>query len=292
MGPPTLAARDLRRTYGPVAALDGVDLELSGPEILGVAGPNGSGKTTLIRALLGLEAPTDGEATVDGTPAGALDAATRARIGYMPQATAVYDDLTVRENVGFFASLYGVDDRAAAIDAALSFVDLGDRADDRIGTLSGGMVRRASLVCAVVHDPDVLALDEPTVGLDPELRQAMWAGFRERREAGSLVLVSTHYLEEVRRCDRVLLLREGRVLASDAPASLRERTGAEDMEGAFLALLDADGGRTSAPDPGRDDGGRDDGGRDDGGRENGGGMGVGGREDDADTGPGGREGDQ
>ncbi|MEF8839040.1 MAG: ABC transporter ATP-binding protein [Haloarculaceae archaeon] len=248
MGPPTLAATGLRRIYGPVTALDGVDLTLSTPEVLGIAGPNGSGKTTLIRTLLGLERPSAGEATVEGTPSVDLDAATRARIGYMPQATAVYDDLTVRENVGFFAALYGVGDRQAAVDAALSFVDLDERADDRIGALSGGMVRRASLACAVVHDPAVLALDEPTVGLDPELRRAMWAGFRERRAAGSLVLVSTHYLDEARRCDRVLLLREGRVLACDTPEALRERTGARDMEAAFLVLLDADGGAATVDD--------------------------------------------
>lgn len=237
MATPTLAARGLRRTYGSLTALDGIDLHLEEPQILGIAGPNGSGKTTLIRCLLGLETPTSGEATVDGTPSRALDGPTRARIGYMPQATAVYDDLTVRENVRFFAGLYGVDDRAAAVDAALDFVDLRGRADARIGALSGGMVRRTSLACAVVHDPDVLALDEPTVGLDPALRRTMWEGFRERRDEGSIVLVSTHYLEEARRCDRVLLLRDGRVLALDAPGALREQTGTDDMEAAFLALL-------------------------------------------------------
>ena len=258
MGPPTLAATGLRRTYGPVTALDGVDLTLDQPAIVGIAGPNGSGKTTLIRTLLGLERPTAGDATVDGTPASELGSATRARMGYMPQATAVYDDLTVRENVAFFAGLYGVDGRAAAVESALAFVDLSGRADARIGELSGGMVRRTSLACAVVHDPAVLALDEPTVGLDPELRTAMWEGFRERRDDGSLVLVSTHYLEEVRRCDRVLLLREGRVLALDEPERLRERTGAHDMEAAFLALLeDADGGGDGDGDEDDADGGGD-----------------------------------
>jgi ABC-2 type transport system ATP-binding protein len=254
MATPTLAARGLRKTYGPITALDGIDLQLAEPQILGVAGPNGSGKTTLIRSLLGLAEPSAGEVTVDGRDALTLDAGTRARIGYMPQASAVYDDLTVRGNVRFFASLYGVDDRAAAVDAALSIVDLGERADARIGELSGGMVRRTSLACAVVHDPDLLALDEPTVGLDPALRSSMWEGFRERRDGGSVVLVSTHYLEEVRRCDRVLLLRNGRVLALEAPATLRERTGTEDMESAFLALLAADGDRPPVADGSREAG--------------------------------------
>jgi len=250
-GKPTLAAADVRKEYGPVAALDGVDLAVDGPEILGVAGPNGSGKTTLIRCLLGLESPTAGETRVGGTPSGALDAADRARIGYMPQHTAVYSDLTVRENVAFFARLYGLERRDPAVDRALSVVDLKGRGDARVDELSGGMVRRASLACALVHDPDVLVLDEPTVGLDPQLRAAMWAEFRDRRDDGTLVVVSTHYLGEVDRCDRVCFLREGRVLAVDTPRRFRERTGTDDMEAAFLALLeeaDGTGGVNNATD--------------------------------------------
>jgi ABC-2 type transport system ATP-binding protein len=156
----------------------------------------------------------------------------------MPQREALYDDLTVRVNVAFFARLYGVDDRAGAIARALDLVDLTDRADARIAELSGGMVRRTSLACAVVHEPDLLVLDEPTVGLDPELRATMWDTFREWREAGATVLVSTHYLGEVDRCDRVLFLRNGRVLALAPPATLRDRTGTATLEAAFLALLD------------------------------------------------------
>jgi ABC-2 type transport system ATP-binding protein len=124
----------------------------------------------------------------------------------------------------------------------LAFVDLADRESARIDDLSGGMIRRASLACALVHDPDVLVLDEPTVGLDPQLRASMWEGFRERRDHGTLVLVSTHYLGEVSRCDRVLFLRDGRVLDVDSPADFLDRTGTEDMEAAFLALLAEDGG--------------------------------------------------
>jgi ABC-2 type transport system ATP-binding protein len=234
--PPTLTTTDLRREFGSITALDGVDLSLGDGEILGVAGPNGSGKTTLIRCLLGLLRPTAGEATVDGTPTEALAAADRRHIGYMPQARAIYDDLTVRENVAFFASLYGVGDDA--VDRALSFVDLVDRASARIGELSGGMVRRTSLACALVHDPEILFLDEPTVGLDPKLRASMWDGFRQRRNDGALVVVSTHYLGEVSRCDRVLFLREGRVLALDSPEGFLDRTDTRDLETAFLALLE------------------------------------------------------
>jgi ABC-2 type transport system ATP-binding protein len=235
---PTITVDGLRKEYGAVTALDGLDLELSGPQILGVAGPNGSGKTTLIQTLLGLLAPTGGTATVNGTAPAEFDAPDRRRLGYMPQHTAVYDDLSVRENVAFFAKLYDVADRAQAVDDAIAFVDLADRADARVDELSGGMIRRTSLACAIVHDPEVLFLDEPTVGLDPELRASMWDGFRTRRANGSIVLVSTHYLGEARNCDRVLFLREGRVLALDSPDGFLAATATDDMEAAFLALLE------------------------------------------------------
>lgn len=230
----------LRREFGPVTALDGIDLQVDEPEILGVAGPNGSGKTTLIRCLLGLLAPTDGTARVFDQPSTQLDATARRAIGYMPQTEAVYTDLTVRENVRFFARLYGITDRRQAVDEAISLVNLQDRADDRVATLSGGMVRRTSLACVVVHDPAILFLDEPTVGLDPALRAEMWNRFRRRRESGSLVVLSTHYLGEADNCDRVLFLRDGRKLADDTPAAFLSDTGTDDLEAAFLALLAAD----------------------------------------------------
>jgi len=253
-GTPSLSVAGLRQSFGPVDALDGVDLVVTEPEILGLAGPNGSGKTTLIRCLLGLDDPTAGESRVGGTLSGALSRSDRSRMGYMPQERAVYDDLTVRENVAFFARLYGVRD-SGAVDRALDIVDLGDRADARIDELSGGMIRRTSLACAVVHDPDVLVLDEPTVGLDPQLRASMWDEFRQRRDDGTLVLVSTHYLGEADNCDRVCFLRDGRVLALDTPERFLERTGTEEMEAAFLALLERTGETVPAeafdsPDPG------------------------------------------
>jgi ABC-2 type transport system ATP-binding protein len=247
----SLRTDGLRREFGDVTALDGVDLDVDGAEIVGVAGPNGAGKTTLIETLLGLLAPTGGSARVDGTDPLAFSADDRRRLGYMPQHEAVYRDLTARENVAFFARLYGVDDRARAVDRALAVVDLADRADSRVADLSGGMIRRTSLACAVVHDPDVLFLDEPTVGLDPKLRATMWDGFRTRRDDGAVVMVSTHYLGEARHCDRVLFLRDGRVLAFDTPDAFLERTGTDDLEDAFLALL-ADGAADSATADGRE----------------------------------------
>ncbi len=240
-GEVSITAEDLSRTFGAVTAVDGVDLCLQGPQILGLAGPNGSGKTTLIRLLLGLLKPTTGRSWLDGTPSLDLAASDRERLGYMPQTEAVYRDLTVRTNVEFFAQLYGVPDRAAAAEDALALVDLQERADSRVAALSGGMIRRASLAAALVHDPDILILDEPTVGLDPALRAEMWETFRSRRDQGTLALVSTHYLGEARNCDRVLFLRDGAVLDLDTPEAFLQRTRTEDLEGAFLELLGKDG---------------------------------------------------
>ncbi|MEF8852033.1 MAG: ABC transporter ATP-binding protein [Haloarculaceae archaeon] len=248
---PTLRTQGLRREFGDVTALDGVDVDIDGAEIIGVAGPNGAGKTTLIETLLGLLAPTEGVVRVDGTDPLTFDADDRRLLGYMPQHEAIYRDLTTRQNVDFFARLYGVHDRKRAVDRALELVDLADRADSRVADLSGGMIRRASLACAVVQDPGVIFLDEPTVGLDPQLRATMWDGFRQRRDDGALVVVSTHYLGEARHCDRVLFLRDGKELAFDTPAAFLERTGTADLDDAFLALLsEGDDGAVTAVDGG------------------------------------------
>lgn len=232
-----ISVNDLRKEFGQITALGGVDLTVDGAQILGLAGPNGSGKTTLIRAILGSVTPTGGDIRVYGKDPRSFSQADRRRLGYMPQHIAIYDGLSVRENVQFFASLYGVQDRRSAVKSALAFVDLTDRADARIGKLSGGMVRRTSLACALVHDPELVILDEPTVGLDPKLRAQMWAGFRDRRDAGATILLSTHYLGEVRHCDRVFFLRDGEVLEKGTPEEIRRRTGAAEMEGAFLELV-------------------------------------------------------
>lgn len=234
----TISVQGLRKEFGRIAALDGIELTVDGPQILGLAGPNGSGKTTLIRTILGSVRPTAGDVRVYGREPLSFSRADRRRLGYMPQHTAIYEGLSVRQNVEFFADLYDVQDRGVAVESALDFVDMTDRGEARISELSGGMIRRTSLACALVHGPDLLILDEPTVGLDPKLRAEMWNGFGQRRDDGSTILISTHYLGEVRHCDRVLFLRAGQVLEQGSPAEIRARTGCADMEDAFLTLLD------------------------------------------------------
>ncbi|MFW6449100.1 MAG: ABC transporter ATP-binding protein, partial [Halobacteriota archaeon] len=222
-----------------IVALEGVDLAIDRPEIVGLVRPNGAGKTTLIRCLLGLTDPSEGTARVDGTDATDLRASDRRRLGYMPQREALYPALTVAENVDFFARLYGVPERAEAVDRALGFVDLQSRRDARIDELSGGMARRTSLACTLVADPEVLLLDEPTVGLDPTLRSTLWSHFRSLRAEGRIILVSTHYLGEAHRCDRVLFLRSGSIVAFDTPSALLAATDATDLEEAFRRLVGA-----------------------------------------------------
>ncbi|WP_052367796.1 ABC transporter ATP-binding protein [Haloferax sp. ATB1] len=235
---PSITTTDLRKEFGPVTATADVDLSVSGAQIIGVAGPSGAGKSVLLKILLGLIRPTNGSSLLFGVKSEDLGPTERRRIGYMPQHTALYDELTVQQNVRFFAELYSVETPDEQIREILEFVNLWDRRDARIDELSGGMTRRTSLASAIVHDPDLMILDEPTVGLDPKLRATMWDSFRERCDAGALILVSTHYLGEAYRCDRVLFLRNGRVLAMDTPDRFLERTGTRNLEDAFLDLLE------------------------------------------------------
>lgn len=229
----------LRRSFGRRVALDGVSLRVRGPVVLGVVGANGSGKTTFLRTLVGLLQPTEGRVTIDALAPRRAFRPNGLALGYMPQAEGLYLDLTARENVAFAAKIQGVPRgaRSSMVESALAFAGVAERADDKAATLSGGLRRRVSLACALVHRPRFLVLDEPTAGVDPELRLEMWKGFRALRDEGAFVVVSTHYLGEAQRCDAVLLLREGRVLALEPPADLLERTGATDLEDAFLRLV-------------------------------------------------------
>jgi ABC-2 type transport system ATP-binding protein len=226
-------ATALHKHFGAIRAVDGVDLGLPAGRIYGLIGPNGSGKTTLIRLLVGLARATSGEARVLGTllPSRPL----LDRIGYMTQADGVYPELSVWENIEFFARLFGVADRAALM-SSLDLVELADRASTPVAELSGGLRRRLSLACALVHRPPVVFLDEPTVGVDPALRVEFWRHFRELAAAGTTILVSSHVMDEADRCDELMLMRTGRIVARGTADDLRRRGGAERLEDAFLRL--------------------------------------------------------
>jgi ABC-2 type transport system ATP-binding protein len=216
--------------------LHGLDITIEQGSVTGLLGPSGCGKSTLMRSLVGVQQLTSGQVTIAGSEAGS--AQLRNRIGYVTQAASVYDDLTVRENLSFFARVLGAD--GAAVDEAIATVDLAGQTDQVVGRLSGGQRSRVSLAVALLNTPDLLVLDEPTVGLDPVLRRDLWALFHRLAAAGAAVFVSSHVMDEADRCDRLLLMREGRIIADDTPAHIREKTDTQDIESAFLALVDAD----------------------------------------------------
>jgi ABC-2 type transport system ATP-binding protein len=243
---PTYAVEvaDVVKTFGRLRALDGISLRVRRGEVYGLLGPNGSGKTTLIRALVGLVRPDSGTVTVLGRRI--PDLAVLAGIGYMTQAPALYPDLTVEENLRFFAAIYGAQ---ARVDEALTFVDLGDRRTSVVATLSGGMRTRASMACALVHQPALLLLDEPTVGVDPQLRVQLWDRFRAMAARGTTIVVSSHVMDEAERCDRLGLVRFGRLLAEGSADQLRATAKVERLEDAFLKLSERAPERPTGPQP-------------------------------------------
>ena len=212
----------------------GVSFGLTAGRITGLIGPSGCGKTTLMRAVVGVQRHVRGEARVLGMTPGS--AAVRRQLGYGTQSLASYEDLSVRENLDYFAALVGAPRGQVA--ELLIRVDLESAAGQLVRSLSGGQRSRVSLATALLGDPRLLVLDEPTVGLDPVLRERLWGLFRELAAAGSTLLVSSHVMDEAARCDEVLLLRDGRVLAQAAPADLTQRTGTDDLEHAFLRLVE------------------------------------------------------
>ncbi len=230
-----VVARRLCVTRGGNPVLRDLDFEVAAGSVTGLLGPSGCGKTTLMRAVIGTQRITGG--TVEVLDERAAAPALRHRVGYVSQAPSVYDDLTVRENLRFFARVLGVP--RERVDACVATVALGDHADRVVARLSGGQRSRVSLAVALLGEPDLLVLDEPTVGLDPVLRVELWSTFHRLAEAGAAVLVSSHVMDEAARCDRLLLMREGTLLADDAPAALLRRTGAPDVEHAFLSLVGA-----------------------------------------------------
>ena len=213
--------------------LHGIDCSVPRGTVAGLLGPSGSGKTTFIRAVVGVQVIKDGTVTVLGRPAGSPS--LRRTVGYLTQAPSVYADLTVRENARYFAALYGL--QAAVADRAVADVGLGAAARQLVGTLSGGQRSRASLACAMLSNPEVLVLDEPTVGLDPVLRADLWQQFHELAAAGTTLLVSSHVMDEAGRCDRLLLIRDGLLIADDTPDAIRASAATDDLEEAFLRLI-------------------------------------------------------
>lgn len=233
MSSPAVSLEQLSRTFGGLTAVDGLTLDVAKGELFGIVGPDGAGKTTTLRMLAGVLRPTSGTARVAGVDVIAEPEQVKPRIAYMAQRFGLYEDLTVAENLDFYADLYRVprSARPARLDRLYAFSRLGEFHDRLAGKLSGGMKQKLSLSCCLVHHPEVLLLDEPTFGVDPISRRELWLILHEMVREGVTVLVSTSYMDEAERCDRVVLLTEGRALALDTPVALQAS-----LEGSMLAV--------------------------------------------------------
>jgi ABC-2 type transport system ATP-binding protein len=235
---PAIDVDGLRVIRGGRPVLHDLSFTVPPGRITGLLGPSGCGKTTLMRSIVGVQIVEAGGVAVLGRPAGSPD--LRRLVAYVTQEPSIYGDLSVRENLRFFCRVLGVPSARAS--EVIATVDLEDHADSVVSRLSGGQQARASLATALLGDPDVLVLDEPTVGLDPVLRRSLWAMFRRLAETGTTLLVSSHVMEEAEHCDELLLMRDGRLLAVESPEGLRRRTGEQQLDAAFLALIEAGGG--------------------------------------------------
>ena len=226
---------DLRVRRGGRLVLPGISLDVPAGKVTGLLGPNGSGKTTLMRAIVGVQIVEAGKVVVVGRPAGTPE--LRRRVAYVTQSPSVYGDLTVRENLRYFARIVAAE--PSRVDEVIETVSLEPQADQVVRTLSGGERARASLATALLGEPELLVLDEPTVGLDPLLRRDLWKTFHGLAEKGATLLVSSHVMDEAERCDEIVLILEGRIVASGAPTTLLEQTGTDDLEEAFIRLAEA-----------------------------------------------------
>jgi ABC-2 type transport system ATP-binding protein len=241
-----VVVRGLRKTFGGLVAVEGLDLTIHRGEVFGLLGPNGSGKTTTIRMLCGLVEPTAGDATVVGFDVRRDSAAIRRRIGYMSQRFGLYDDLTVAENLRFYSSIYGLHGpaRRARVGELLGELGLGPRAGQLAGTLSGGWKQRLALACATAHRPAMLFLDEPTAGVDPASRRLFWQWIYELAAGGTTILVTTHYMDEAERCQRLAFLSRGRLIAVGTVAEVLEHFHQPTIEEVFIELQRRDEGVT------------------------------------------------
>jgi ABC-2 type transport system ATP-binding protein len=225
---------DLSKSFKTQHVLKNVSLDIRPGEIYGLLGPSGSGKTTLIKMMIGLELPSSGIVTFKGNKLKAKE--VYPSIGYMAQSDALYEELTAKENLAFTASLYGLkkERRKQQIEKVMEMVDLLPHLDKPVHQFSGGMKRRLSLASALLHDPDVLFLDEPTVGIDPVLRKEIWDGFHQLKREGRTIIITTHVMDEAERCDRLGLLQHGEIISSDTPAAIKSHYGVASIEDVFL----------------------------------------------------------
>jgi ABC-2 type transport system ATP-binding protein len=225
---------ELSKSFGSQEVLKNINLSIPKGHIYGLLGPSGSGKTTIIKLMIGLETPSSGTVSFKENKLKAND--LYPNIGYMAQSDALYDELTAKENLSFMASLYGLKkaERKAQIEKVMNTVDLLDHLNKPVQQYSGGMRRRLSLAIALLHDPEVLFLDEPTVGIDPVLRKEIWDSFHRLKEEGRTLIITTHVMDEAERCDQLGLLQHGEIISSDTPAAIKETYGVSSIEDVFL----------------------------------------------------------
>ncbi|WP_457098925.1 ABC transporter ATP-binding protein [Microbacterium sp. P5_E9] len=240
--------RGLRVRRGKTDVFDGIDLDIPRGQITGLMGPSGCGKTTLMRSIVGVQVVAGGTVTVLGDPAGTQS--QRRRVAYDTQAASVYGDLTIQQNLAYFARLIGAP--RSDVDRVIEQVGLADQARQTIDSLSGGQESRVSLAVAMLGEPELLVLDEPTVGLDPVLRNELWGLFRGLADQGATLIVSSHVMDEALRCDRLILMRAGRIIADTTPDGLLADTGQKDPDAAFLTLIERDVTSGSAVGPAPD----------------------------------------
>ncbi|MEK5030396.1 ABC transporter ATP-binding protein [Paenibacillus sp. FSL R7-0302] len=233
-GKPVIAVTHVNRAFGDKTVLKDITLQVNQAETFGILGPSGSGKTTLVKLLTGIDEVTSGEVTVLGVRMPKL--AMLQQIGYMAQSDALYNELSAKENLEFFAALYGLKggNRTRRIGDVMELVNLQEHLRRRVDQYSGGMKRRLSLAIALLHEPPLLLLDEPTVGIDPVLRQSIWKELKALNRKGTTIVLTTHVMDEAEKCDRLAMIRDGVLLAADTPAGLLEATGTASIEEAFL----------------------------------------------------------
>jgi ABC-2 type transport system ATP-binding protein len=234
--------RELTRRFGALTAVSRLTLAVQRGEVFGLLGPNGSGKTTTIRMLCGLLEPSEGDATVAGVDVRAAPERVKTQIGYMSQRFGLYEDLTVRENLEFYGGIYGLSGAVQRdrTDQVVAFLGIGGRLGQLAGELSGGWKQRLALGCALLHHPPVLFLDEPTAGVDPAARRNFWRAIHDLAQGGTTVLVTTHYMDEAERCDRLGMMSLGHLIALGTPAQVAQQVGGKTLEDAFIILQEKD----------------------------------------------------